>query len=143
MEIKSLADTLAYKNDHIIYKFLEKHDVSFEEAEDIFTETKRWLWYRGKLIHDAKSNNKILKQSFIDIPLLIIDEMWHTFILFTKDYRLFCQNYLYTFIDHNPTTKTEKDEMQKFWKHLANIKTPTIFQQPVLTHSNQKGKKYV
>jgi len=31
-----------------------------------------------------------------------IDAMWHTFLLFTKDYRQFCDAYLGRFIEHEP-----------------------------------------
>lgn len=31
-----------------------------------------------------------------------IDAMWHTFLLFTKDYRQFCDGYLGRFIEHEP-----------------------------------------
>jgi hypothetical protein len=31
-----------------------------------------------------------------------IDSMWHTFLLFTKDYRTFCIDYLGKFIEHEP-----------------------------------------
>ncbi|HEY9405378.1 MAG TPA: hypothetical protein VIQ24_22195 [Pyrinomonadaceae bacterium] len=31
-----------------------------------------------------------------------IDRMWHTFLLFTKDYKTFCEVYLGMFINHEP-----------------------------------------
>lgn len=35
-------------------------------------------------------------------PDRIIDNAWHTFLLFTKDYQLYCQDAYDKFIHHNP-----------------------------------------
>lgn len=40
----------------------------------------------------------------------IIDEMWHTFILLTKDYAAFCQQYFGEFMHHEPEVGNETDE---------------------------------
>jgi hypothetical protein len=37
-----------------------------------------------------------------------IDEMWHTFVLFTKDYAAFCERYFGHFVHHVPTTYREQ-----------------------------------
>jgi hypothetical protein len=34
-----------------------------------------------------------------------IDRMWHSFLLFTKDYNAFCEQYLGRFIHHEPFEK--------------------------------------
>ncbi|MEL6868036.1 MAG: hypothetical protein AAFP19_26670 [Bacteroidota bacterium] len=38
---------------------------------------------------------------FTHEALFIIDEMWHTFILFTKEYHDFCMKYFGRFLHHN------------------------------------------
>ena len=48
----SLQDVLLYKNKSLIIKFCESYNVTTEEAEDIFTETKKFLYLA------ANSNNK-------------------------------------------------------------------------------------
>ena len=40
----SLEQALAYRDDQILYKFQERWDVSFEEASELFEETKKCLW---------------------------------------------------------------------------------------------------
>ena len=37
-----------------------------------------------------------------------IDDMWHTFLLFTKDYMYFCSKYLGQYFHHSPTTSEDK-----------------------------------
>ena len=65
-----------------------------------------------------------------------VDEVWHTFILFTREYAHFCEEVYGTFIHHNPYTsrtvqplhtfasfseryKKVFGELSKLWKPLA------------------------
>jgi len=89
--------------DDIIDGFINRYNVTREEAIDIFEETKKWLWAA------AKSSEEDSVTMSIDASLLIIDEMWHTFILHTKYYHNFCMNVLKKFIHHLPTPKQEKE----------------------------------
>ena len=107
----NLSDVLAYNNQHIPHKFLESWDIPLAEAEDLFNETKKWLWLQATAFaeRDAGGNPPEL---FVDDSLAFLDEMWHCFILFTKPYHSFCEQYLGTYIHHAPTTKEEKDAMR-------------------------------
>jgi len=98
-----LKDVCHYKNDSVIYSFLETYPISYDEADDIFQEMKKWLW----LNYYLKSTQEDVKL-VIDEPIIVIDEMWHKFILFTKAYAKFCTHYFNDFIHHNPTTYSEK-----------------------------------
>lgn len=42
--------------------------------------------------------------TFYNFPSLVADDLWHTFILFTKDYREFCEKSFGKIIDHEPHT---------------------------------------
>ena len=106
--VSSLEEVLAYQNDSILYKFQESFDLPFEEVKMLFEETKKWLWLNAVAI-DEKQGIEL----FIDGPLALVDEMWHTFILFTRPYHEFCHRYFGFYIHHAPTTKAEKDEMKK------------------------------
>jgi len=101
----SLDRVLAYRNDDVIDAFTAAYNVSREEAEDIFREMLRFLWFC------QNSDQEYLR--LIDTPILIIDEMWHTFILFTKSYRDFCIAYFGRFVHHGPTTEREKRLQQR------------------------------
>lgn len=105
--IKELEETLKYENDNVTYGFIEKFNVSIEEARDIFLETKRWLWLC------AFSFQKNHKNVFINEDLRIIDQMWHTFILFTNAYKVFCDNFFGKYIHHAPTPYKVKLEFSK------------------------------
>jgi hypothetical protein len=99
-----LSRALAYRNTAIPYKFMERWEVSFAEAQELFLETKRLLW----LSERAKRTGT---RFTIDEPLRILDEMWHTFVLFTPEYEAYCRTVYGGFIHHHPTTKADKDRL--------------------------------
>ena len=111
----------------IIEGFMERYDVSYDEAQDIFNETKKWLWL-------ASEHNDLESPLFIDQPLLIIDEMWHTFILHTKLYYQFCVSHFKRFIHHQPTPLKDKERLSQ--KMLSE---PT---KAVAEHKEKVRKQY-
>jgi hypothetical protein len=94
---------LEYRNDEVIYRFATTYRVAEEEAEEIFLDTKRWLW----LAATTK-----LPQLWMGPSIWIIDEMWHTFILFTADYAAFCERCFGRYLHHCPTPREEKDRVR-------------------------------
>ncbi|QSE96102.1 glycine-rich domain-containing protein [Fulvivirga lutea] len=93
--------SLAENEEVVIQGFMDRYDVDYEEAKEIFEETKKFL----ELASDMSQEGQSL---FVDKPLLIIDEMWHTFILHTKQYMQFCLGKFNRFIHHVPTSNKEK-----------------------------------
>lgn len=106
MNPQQLTDILNYRNPDVICRFTDLIDVSEAEAEILFSETLKFLY--------------ISQQPGIFIPdeLLILDEMWHNFILFTRDYEAFCQQHFGRFVHHQPASKAEK--MAYKAAHVAN-----------------------
>jgi len=100
---------LSYTNENIISRFLDMFDMSEDEAKDLFTETRKFLFICQ------------LKDVFIPDDLLIIDEMWHNFVLFTKDYQAFCDTHFGKYFHHLPASKKEKEEQR-----LKNERDPEI-----------------
>ena len=96
MNAITLTDLLKYRNDDVLSRFTDLFDVTEDVAKDIFTETKKFLF--------------ICRHPDVFIPdeLLIVDEMWHNFILFTKEYQDFCARYFGGYLHHSPSSKAEK-----------------------------------
>lgn len=112
----TLKAVLAYENKEIVWSFMDKYAVSFREAQSIFRETKKYLW----LI--ALARHRGLPTPFINDALLVIDEMWHTFLLFTAEYRRYCENHYGFYIDHLPTTRADlKSIYREFRKDPAGM----------------------
>ena len=99
-----LGKALSYENSEVVRRFTQLYDVSFEEAADVFEETKKWLWLANQVEPGALS---------ITDPLLIIDEMWHNFVLFTFDYTHYCPDCFGRYIHHAPTTQRDKEQRRK------------------------------
>ncbi|AXY74279.1 hypothetical protein D3H65_09960 [Paraflavitalea soli] len=93
-----LTELMQYTNEDVLSRFTDLMEVTNEEAADIFTETKKFLF--------------ICRQPGVFIPdeLLIVDEMWHNFILFTKEYQDFCSFYFGGYLHHTPATKAAKTQ---------------------------------
>lgn len=96
----SVEEAIAYQNDDILHRFTKVWDVNFEEAEDLFLEIKKWLWLCSQPKEQGLG---------ISTPLLILDEMWHNFILFTAEYTEYCYSHFGRYIHHAPTSQSEID----------------------------------
>ncbi len=98
---------LAYQHVHVVDKFLEAFAIPRPEAELLFDDVKRWLWLARKRRLERS------RQAALHVPpcLSLLDEMWHTFVLFTYEYASFCDEYLGAFVHHAPTTKAQKDAL--------------------------------
>ena len=80
-KLASCEEVLLYKNESIVFKFMESYNVSYEEAERLFKETLKWLWLCGYKSRKVKETGKKKPSLSIDSSMVMIDEMWHTFIL--------------------------------------------------------------
>lgn len=105
--MSTLEEALEYKNPDIIQKFLDRYSVSREEALDIFEEMKKWLWF-GANTDDC--------DLFINDSMYMIDEMWHVFITFTKDYFDYCDAHFGRYIHHYPITQIEREKAAARYK---------------------------
>lgn len=92
----TLARVLRFRNRRIIDKFLERYRLPRREAEVLFRDMLMFLWLGShKAIHIFPAQ-------------VLIDEMWHTFILHTKEYDLFCRRFFGRMIHHTPTPRPKK-----------------------------------
>ncbi|OGX81547.1 hypothetical protein BEN47_19240 [Hymenobacter lapidarius] len=92
---------LAYEEPDIVSRFTDLLAVDENEARDIFQETKKFLYLSQHY------------PVFIPDDLLILDEMWHNFILFTPAYHAFCQTHFQRYLHHLPATRQEKTEQAR------------------------------
>lgn len=105
--ITELKEALSYQNDEVVARFCADHGYSKEQGNEIFLETKRWLWLCA--LHSAEGHPGY--ELTMSEEMMVIDEMWHTFLLFTYDYADFCTRYLGRFVHHQPTPTSVKQTM--------------------------------
>ncbi|WP_346881342.1 hypothetical protein [uncultured Algibacter sp.] len=92
-----------YIHHETILRFTDAYEMDIDEAKDIFNEMKKLL----SLMNHYGDNEYI----FTHEPLWIVDEMWHTFLLYTKEYRLFCNTYFGRIIDHDIVVREQKQKI--------------------------------
>ncbi|WP_394201246.1 hypothetical protein [Shewanella waksmanii] len=114
MNNPSLESVMAYKNQDVIDRFVKIFAVEEKEAELLFDDVKRWLWMANEVKHSG-----IKKPVVIDSALLVLDEMWHNFILFSREYAQFCQTYFGRFCHHAPHSKREVEREQQRTKDMT------------------------
>jgi hypothetical protein len=108
--IRPLEAVLAYENPSVISRFQDKFKLSTRETKALFRETLRWLWL---CVRSRQTGGPLLE---IRTSMLFLDEMWHEFLMFTRDYQQFCLEYLGEYVHHLPTTRAAKRAMQQAWR---------------------------
>ncbi|HVP69226.1 MAG TPA: hypothetical protein VMT17_18400 [Anaeromyxobacteraceae bacterium] len=110
--LPSLEQALGYRNDQILYKFQERWAVNFEEAAELFEETKKWLW-----VQVAARVTPGAPPMAMTVALAMLDEMLHTFILFTREYVEYCEENYGAYLHHAPMTRDAKNaQLERFRK---------------------------
>jgi len=102
MSNPTLAEVMAYQNPHVVERFIKIYGVGDDEAQVLFEDVKRWLWMANQ-VHTLA----IRKPLVIDTALVVIDEMWHNFVLFTREYTQFCDQFFGHYMHHAPNTLEE------------------------------------
>jgi hypothetical protein len=123
----SLEHALSYWNEDILHRFNGVFGTTLEEATELFEETKKWLWV-SSLPHAP--------QLVVTSEMLILDEMWHNFILFTQEYIEYCQSRFGRYLHHGPTKRSQTEladreyeaDPQKFLeRHAALVRQQRAF----------------
>ena len=83
-----------YENTVVVERIAKELECSKERAKILFNDLVLFLWMSSQT-------------SEVRIPMPAIDEAWHTFLLFTKDYMEFCSKYCNTYMHHEPHTGHE------------------------------------
>lgn len=89
-----LSELLNYKNTAVINYFCHHHpEYSPEQGHELFEDLLAWMWLNRQRI-------KLNKNTYLFGPLLVLDELWHAFILHTKDYVEFSMRYFGSYFHH-------------------------------------------
>ncbi len=109
-----LSALLKFSHPDLIDRFSYDYGLSRPTVETIFQDLMRYLWIADRLqsqsLHRRKS--QLLGSLVIIDSWLIIDEMWHSFLLFNKDYEEFCLKHFGHILRHAPDT-TRTSVLQK------------------------------
>lgn len=90
-----LSAVLEYQNKEVVEYFCYHHpELSEQEVQTLFTDLLAWIWLKTQ-------RGQMGKKTFLFGPLLLLDELWHTFILHTRDYIQFSNKYFKTYVHHD------------------------------------------
>lgn len=116
MRIK-LHKLLEYKNDNILSRYQNEYPDSKMTAKEALSELMKYIWLCHRHASDKKQNpeNEALNfKCVMHMEMEEIDNMWHTFILFTRDYQNFCNDYLEgSFFHHDPLPLKQRHVSKK------------------------------
>ncbi len=96
-EMRSQSEVMSYRFSHLLERITKEMKLSQEDAEELFDDMLKFLYICG-------TNATTKRYS----PPPKIDEAWHTFILFTREYAKFCTEYFGYFLHHNPFTQEHR-----------------------------------
>lgn len=122
----SLKHALSFRSDLAIRNFRKRHPLPDETCELLFRETIRWMWLCRH--HERTGSTRPL---FVIPAMRLLDEMWHAWILCTRDYAAFCEFYLGGFVHHHPNlaplpSSRLSDEFEHQVKELIRYVTETL-----------------
>lgn len=90
-----LSVLLNYKNVGVVEYFCYHHpEFTIQDGLVLFDDLLGWMWLnKQRALQD--------KKTYLFGPLLVLDELWHSFILHTKDYVDFSMQYFGTYFHHD------------------------------------------
>ena len=112
---KSFDEVMAYQHSDLVARLQRKLGITAEQATALFEDTKRFLYLCGVTTCSGFS------------PSSVIDEGWHNFILFTKDYYEFCHTFFGRFIHHLPKNKEEGEKGGKYSAQRTLVAAQKMF----------------
>ncbi len=112
----SLDELFEYHNEHVLSRYRHDYPNSKFTPTEAFHELMKYMWVTQKLNQD-KARYPDKYPAYLKIGMQYemreIDDMWHTFILFTKDYMAFGEKYFGKYFHHQPTADAEKEKISQ------------------------------
>lgn len=103
----SLAEVINYQNDRVIDHFRKRWpEYSLETSQQLFKDLMAWMWLN-------QQRTLLGKKTYLFGPLLILDEMWHSFILHTRDYSHFSIQYFGEYFHHEVEPSGMEHELEE------------------------------
>lgn len=120
----TLDEILEYRHPGVEERFCRFFKKSPEEAKKTFADLMRFFWASEKHEQDKtyKSQENLDFVFIMDEAMRPIDDIWHIFLLYTKDYMEFCEKYFGQYIHHLPDIVPDLEESHdKFEQNLTKF----------------------
>ena len=97
----------------LVERLVEKHGMTQDDASQAFADTKRFLY----LCHIRPAGSGMHMS-----PPEAIDQAWHVFLLYTRVYARFCDDFFGRFMHHTPFTLSQRERMRANGDALKTLK---------------------
>jgi hypothetical protein len=117
MILPNIDQLLKYTHPWIIERYKKDYSNNQLPAEEALKELLKYFWICQKHKVDKMNNpdDEILNFDCAMHPeMREIDDMWHTFLLFTRENTDFCNKYFSRFIHHIPRINEEEIDFEDF-----------------------------
>lgn len=138
--LPDLNSLTSYRNFRVIEKFQRDYPHLSNQAEDVFVELMKYLWLSQKQRRDLQANPQERNFNFllaIYDDMIPVDDMWHCFILNTREYEKFCHHYFGKFLHHIPDAMEDlpptKEELAIDLEKFASYVYDNLGEQTVKT----------
>lgn len=117
-----LASLLSYKNAAVTDRYERDYPNNKLSGQQALEEFLKYVWICIKHSDDLKkqpTEETLQFKCVMHHEMKEIDQFWHTFLLFTRDYQTFCEGFLGDrFFHHEPVNwkETVIDETQYEWE---------------------------
>lgn len=122
---------MCYNNNKVISRYYQDYPIAKMQANEALTELMKFVWlcFKHKSEKNNNPHNESLNFSCLIHPEMVdIDNMWHTFLLFTKDYHAFCNEYLDgNFFHHEPIINTNNSLLDENYEQELTLYLSYIY----------------
>ena len=101
----TIEEILKYKNPDVVRRFQKDFPDKAHRAEVVFADLMRFFWGTKKHLIEkgvSPSNSDLDFVYIMDEEMREIDQMWHVFLLYTRDYTNFCLQFFGEYLNHQP-----------------------------------------
>lgn len=109
--VAALDKVHAYQHDDFVLALEKKLQLTRTDAVALFGDLKTYLWLSAQRIQDHDHRLVPTSDIRIDDDLYLLDEAWHLFLQYTRDYAEFCQAHFGFFLHHEPVTEKDREEI--------------------------------
>jgi hypothetical protein len=115
--LSSISTITEYQCSAVINRYKKDYPNNTLQAEDALRELVKYFWISQKHQLDLKQFPDKEELKFIcgmHPEMTEIDDMWHTFLLFTKEYMAFGKKYFDIYLHHVPKPENEEYSVEEF-----------------------------
>jgi hypothetical protein len=118
-----LNNLIHYQNQHVIRRYDKDYPDAKLTGVHAFQELMKYIWLGCKHKYDKQlspDNDALDFRCMIHTEMKEIDNMWHTFLLFTREYQFFCEAQLGgIFFHHEPSIEKGLEPNDKYELELS------------------------